>query len=110
MSLTYGYDLKANNDEMMVPPVQMTKLTATLALPGAVLVNHLPFCPVAHFTAMQATHNNHFIVRHIPSWVPWFNYESLARIGRELSLRTMNEPINFVKSAMVVLISFLAYN
>ena len=60
MSLTYGYDLKANNDEMMVPPVQMTKIAATVALPGAVLVNHLPFCPVAHFTtAMQATHNNH---------------------------------------------------
>ena len=49
-------------------------------------------------------------MRHIPSWVPWFNYESLARIGRELSLRTMNEPINFVKSAMVVLIVFLVYD
>ena len=40
-------------------------------------------------------------VRHIPSWVPWFNYESLAQKGRELSSRMANEPFNFVKDAMV---------
>ena len=40
-------------------------------------------------------------VRHMPSWMPWFNYESLAQKGRELSSRMINEPINFVKSAMV---------
>ncbi|KAI0253713.1 cytochrome P450 [Lactifluus subvellereus] len=82
MSLTYGYDLKAHDDEMMIPAVQISKIAAPLALPGAVLVNHLPF------------------LRHIPSWVPWFNHESLARIGRELGQRMMNEPIDFVKNAM----------
>ncbi|KAI0253709.1 cytochrome P450 [Lactifluus subvellereus] len=82
MSLTYGYDLKAHDDEMMIPAVQISKITTPLALPGVVLVNHLPF------------------LRHIPSWVPWFNYESLARIGRELGQRMMDDPIDFVKNAM----------
>jgi hypothetical protein len=40
-------------------------------------------------------------VRHIPSWVPWLNYESLAQKGRELSSRMANEPFKFVRTAMV---------
>jgi hypothetical protein len=44
MSLTYGYDLKGNDDPMIAAPVQATELLSRLILPGAVLVNHLPFC------------------------------------------------------------------
>ena len=40
-------------------------------------------------------------VRHIPSWVPWLNYESLAQEGRDLSSRMVHEPFDFVKNAMV---------
>lgn len=82
MSLTYGYNLKGNDDRMIAAPVQSTEMLSQLILPGAVLVNHLPF------------------LQRIPSWVPWFNYESLARKGRELSSRMANEPFNFVKNAM----------
>jgi len=82
MLLTYGYDPKGNDDRMIAAPVQATELLSQLVLPGAVLVNHLPF------------------LRHIPSWVPCFNYESLAQKGRELNSRVMNEPFNFVKNAM----------
>ncbi|KAH8984152.1 CyP450 monooxygenase [Lactarius hatsudake] len=81
MSLVYGYDLK-ENDEIIKAPVELVHMTSRLLLPGATLVNHLPF------------------LRHIPSWVPWFSYESLVRLGRELSQKTMNEPIDFVKKAM----------
>ena len=44
MSLTYGYDLKDNDDRMIAAPVQATEMLSRLILPGAVLVNHLPFC------------------------------------------------------------------
>ncbi len=44
MSLTYGYDLKDNNDHMIAAPVQITELLSRFVLPGAILVNHLPFC------------------------------------------------------------------
>ncbi|KAI0253723.1 cytochrome P450 [Lactifluus subvellereus] len=81
MSLTYGYDLK-DNDDIITAPVQATEIMSQLILPGAALVNHLPF------------------LRHIPSWTPWFSYEPLARIGRNLAQRMKNEPIDFVKNAM----------
>jgi len=40
-------------------------------------------------------------VRYIPSWVPWLSYEPLARKGGMLSDKMKNDPINFVKNAMV---------
>ncbi|KAN0137800.1 cytochrome P450 [Lactarius tabidus] len=81
MSIVYGYDLK-EKDKIVEAPVQLGNILARLVLPGAALVNHLPF------------------LRHIPSWVPWFSYEPLAQEGRELGRRTMNEPIDFVKNTM----------
>ena len=44
MSLTYGYDLKDNNDQIIVAPVQVAELVSRLVMPGALLVNYLPFC------------------------------------------------------------------
>jgi hypothetical protein len=48
MSLTYGYDLKDGDDFMKVP-IQTTELMSRVMLPGAALVNHLPFCAVSEF-------------------------------------------------------------
>ena len=45
MSLTYGYDLK-EGDDMIAAPVQATEILSRLILPGAALVNNLPFCAV----------------------------------------------------------------
>jgi hypothetical protein len=45
MSLTYGYDLK-EGDDMIAAPVQATKILSECVLPGAALVNHLPFCAI----------------------------------------------------------------
>lgn len=81
MSLTYGYDLN-DGDELMAAPIQSTEIMSRVILPGAVLVNHLPF------------------LRHIHSWVPFLSYESLIQKGRELSDKIRNEPIEFVKNAM----------
>ncbi|KAI0299508.1 cytochrome P450 [Russula brevipes] len=81
MSLTYGYDLK-EYDDMIAAPVEASKIMSQLLLPGAALVNHFP------------------ILRYIPSWVPWLSYEPLARLGRELSEKMKNKPIDFVKDAM----------
>ena len=43
MSLTYGYDLN-DGDELMTAPIESTELVSRVILPGAVLVNQLPFC------------------------------------------------------------------
>jgi hypothetical protein len=42
MSIVYGYDLK-ENDKIVEAPVQLGNILARLVLPGAALVNHLPF-------------------------------------------------------------------
>jgi hypothetical protein len=42
-----------------------------------------------------------FLVKYIPSWVPWFSYKPLIKTVRRLSEKTRNDPINFVKNAMV---------
>ncbi|KAH9987414.1 cytochrome P450 [Russula vinacea] len=81
MSLTYGYDLK-DGDDFMTAPIQTTELMSRVMLPGAALVNHLPF------------------LRHIHSWVPFLSYEPLIRKGRELSGKLKNGPFEFVKNAM----------
>ncbi|KAF8483917.1 cytochrome P450 [Russula ochroleuca] len=81
MSLTYGYDLK-DGDKILEAPVQVTKIMSPLVLPGAALVNNVPF------------------LRHIPSWVPYLSYEPLVQIVRKLSQRMRNEPIDFVKNAL----------
>ena len=47
MSLTYGYDLN-DGDELMAAPIQATEMMSRIVLPGAVLVNHLPFCTVLY--------------------------------------------------------------
>jgi hypothetical protein len=48
MSLTYGYDLK-DGDKILEAPVQTNEFLSPLLVPGATLVNHLPFCAIARF-------------------------------------------------------------
>jgi hypothetical protein len=43
MSLTYGYDLQ-EGDDIVAAAVQAAEMIVPLVLPGATLVNHLPFC------------------------------------------------------------------
>jgi hypothetical protein len=52
MSLTYGYNLKGNDDRMITTPVQSTEMLSQLILPGALLVNHLPFCAATRSIAL----------------------------------------------------------
>ncbi|KAH9042930.1 cytochrome P450 [Lactarius deliciosus] len=81
MRLTYGYDLK-ENDDILVPPKRIGDILKQFILPATPLVNHLPF------------------LRRLPSWVPWFKYEPLASECRELARRMKKEPIDFVRNSM----------
>ena len=74
MSLTFGYDLK-DGDKILEAPQQFNSIMRGLASAGT--------------------------ARHIPSWVPYLSYKPMARKGREMSERIRNEPIDFVKNALV---------
>jgi hypothetical protein len=50
MSLAYGYELQ-ENDDILVPVQKTSEIMSQVVLPGAALVNHLPFCtgPTFHY-------------------------------------------------------------
>jgi hypothetical protein len=48
MSLTYGYDLKTYNDELIKAPVELNKVLAQIVLPDAVLANYIPFSTIIY--------------------------------------------------------------
>ena len=101
MSVAYGYDLKVG-DKILEAPIQVSKMMSQLVPPGRALVNQLPFRTVLNFVLviLVITHS-FYSVRYIPSWVPYFSYKPLVQIGRALSERIRNEPIDFVKNALV---------
>ncbi|KAH9952755.1 cytochrome P450 [Russula dissimulans] len=82
MSLTYGYDLKTYDDDLIVAPVELNKVLAESVLPGAVLMNHIPF------------------IKHIHSWIPFLSQEAVAQKCRRLSETMKTGPIDFVWTSM----------
>ena len=42
MAITYGYEIKENNDRMICAARELATLISESALPGALLVNELP--------------------------------------------------------------------
>jgi hypothetical protein len=64
MSVTYGYDLK-DGDKILGPPEWGAEVLSPLLLPGAALVNHLPFCTVSDFVpAILVVSHNRFSAAH----------------------------------------------
>ena len=100
MSATYGYDLK-DGDKLLEAPVQASGILNKLLLPGGALVNDIPICVAFYFILAMLVVSQVFSVRYIPSWVPYFSYKPVARRLRKLSERMRNEPIDFVKNALV---------
>jgi hypothetical protein len=61
MSLTYGYDLKNDDDDMIAVPVQLSKILAQFFVPGMALVNSLPFCAITFvIIVILVSHNDCF--------------------------------------------------
>jgi len=57
MSFTYGYDLK-EGDKMIAAPLQTLEIVSPLVLPGAAMVNHLPFCAISYsIPAVSVSHS-----------------------------------------------------
>jgi hypothetical protein len=64
MSVTYGYDLE-DGDKILEAPEWAVKILSSLALPGAALVNHLPFCTVSDFVpAILVVSHSRFSAAH----------------------------------------------
>jgi hypothetical protein len=44
LAMVYGYEVKGINDRNVTTPKKLVQLASKTALPGAILVNDLPFC------------------------------------------------------------------
>ncbi|KAI0302454.1 cytochrome P450 [Multifurca ochricompacta] len=83
LAMAYGYEPRGRDDRKIDVSRRVAKMGSETALPSDLLVNGLPF------------------LRHIPEWLSWFSYKPLARIGHDLGMEMMNEPIRFVRESMV---------
>ncbi|TFY76981.1 hypothetical protein EWM64_g7032 [Hericium alpestre] len=79
MSLTYGYDVKETDDPFILLADRVNKFTLEPLLPGAFLVNTLPF------------------LKQFPEWLPGMGFKRHARYVFELGQEMINSPFEFVK-------------
>ena len=99
--MTYGYEVCGPGDKKIEAAKAMSKFGGRLVLPGALLVNELPFRMWSRFFMRHLRIMVDASVRHIPEWLPWFSYKPLARIGHNMGQEVRYEPIRFLKESMV---------
>ncbi|KAI0301751.1 cytochrome P450 [Multifurca ochricompacta] len=83
LAMGYGYEVQGPDDRKIHAAQKLTKISREVTLPGALLVNNLPF------------------LRHIPEWLPWFSYKPLARFAYDIGQEVINDPIDFVKRGIL---------
>jgi hypothetical protein len=100
LAMAYGYEAQGRNDRRVELARQFSDIGSQSVLPGALLVNDLPFCmcyTIFHISLMAMI----TIVRHIPEWLPWLSYKPFAHLGYNLAQEAKHGPIRFVKESMV---------
>ncbi|KAF8492582.1 cytochrome P450 [Russula emetica] len=83
LALGYGYEVEKLNDRTVQAAKRMLQLMGETALPGALLVNVLPF------------------LRHIPEWLPWLSYKPLARYGYDIGQVVLHVPMEFARESIL---------
>ncbi|KAF7348384.1 hypothetical protein MSAN_01792400 [Mycena sanguinolenta] len=78
----YGHDIKATRDRFVHLTEEAGKRLAESMLPGACIVNTLPF------------------LRHFPSWFPGCSFHKFAQDTRDLVDEMKSAPFDFVKQNM----------
>lgn len=101
MSLVYGYDVKGKDDVYLKTALDANDIAQRTFLPGAVLVNDLPFRESFISRMEDASLTKVFSVKHLPEWLPGMGFKALARLGDRLGKEMVNKPFAFVKDTMV---------
>ncbi|KAI0320135.1 cytochrome P450 [Amylostereum chailletii] len=80
--LLYGYDAKTLDDDLLSLAEGLMVVTNDVMLPGAVLVNDIPF------------------LRHLPAWLPGMGFKALAARGRLMGDRIINDTYRYTRNRM----------
>ena len=94
----YGYEVKGFNDRKVNAARKLVQLAGERTLPGALLVNDLPFCV---FFYIEQVRRSFTLVRYIPEWLPWLSYKPIARYGYDIGQEVLHGPMQFVKESIV---------
>jgi hypothetical protein len=97
--MTYGYEVHGPDDRILNASKRMLEFGEKKVLPGALLVNYLPFRMKSRL--FHDSMDLHTSVRYIPEWVPWLSYKPLARIGYNMGNKVLYPPLQFVKESIV---------
>jgi hypothetical protein len=100
----YGYEVKEINDRTVKAAKKMVQLMGEIALPGALLVNILPFCESSF--GIEQAQSSLTLVRHIPEWLPWLSYKPLARYGYDIGQVVFHVPMEFARESIVSMRAF----
>lgn len=102
LTMVYGYEVKGLNDQRVKAARKLAQLIIESALPGALLINYLPFCKYS--IRVTQVRRSYIQVQYIPEWLPWFSYNPLARSGYDIG----HGPIQFVRETIVCIWTHLA--
>ncbi|KAF5335103.1 hypothetical protein D9611_010868 [Ephemerocybe angulata] len=77
--ILYGVDVKSVTDPFISDAIEVSEAFAEAATPGRFMVDNLP------------------ILKYVPSWVPGAGFQRWAQYYKQVCLRVLDEPFNFVQ-------------
>ena len=95
----YGYEVKGLDDPKVNASRKLAQVVIETALPGALLINDLPFCEYS--IRIGRVRRSFTTVRYVPGWLPWLSYKPLARYGYNIAQEVLHRPIEFVRESIV---------
>lgn len=102
MSISFGYDVKGEDDVYVTKTEALTEAVVDIISPTSSIVNVFPFRkPLRANFFKVACDADVFTVRHLPTWVPGMGKVRHVDTIRRLSRETQDEPFNFVRDSIV---------
>ena len=103
MEMTYGVDIKSEDDRFLRVALEALEFVNKAGVPGAFLVDVIPIRASHKASKPAIWHDSRLIlVKHVPEWFPGAGFKTFARASRETNCVMVNEPLKHVKEMMKV--------
>ena len=105
MSVVYGLDITDTKDRYLDVAEKSISHLAQAGMPGAFLVDMLPWCEFVSGPGLFSLFNDDIIswlkVKYIPSWVPGARFQHVAKEWRQTAVDVKEVPFEAVTRAFV---------
>ena len=101
MSITYGIDVKSDDDQFLSASIDAGHALVTALVPGKFLVDTIPMraCLCTRAVVYMA---KTLIVRYVPDWFPGTGFNAFAKEVHDKSRIAAYRPFEYVKKAIQV--------